>query len=135
GDEIDAMYGELGDHKTCVIEMACASGIELIPPGRLSPLKTTTYGTGQLIKQALDHGLSSFIIALGGSATNDGGLGMLQALGLKALDKHGNEIGYGGGELNRIHTIDLSSFDQRIKDCNFLIASDVQNPLIGADGA
>lgn len=135
GNKIEAAYGILGDSETCVIEMATASGLNLVPDEQLSPLKATTYGTGQLIKQALDDGFSSFIIGIGGSATNDGGAGMLQALGLQILDKNGNEIGYGGGELSKINQIDMKSFDKRIKDCNFIIASDVQNPLIGANGA
>ncbi|UJL45579.1 glycerate kinase [Virgibacillus sp. NKC19-16] len=135
GNKVEAAYGVLGDGKTCVIEMATASGLNLVPEEKLSPLQATTYGTGQLIKQALDDGFSSFIIGIGGSATNDGGAGMLQALGLQLLNKNGKEIGYGGGELNQIKQINMSSFDKRIKDCNFIIASDVQNPLIGADGA
>ncbi|WP_339227128.1 glycerate kinase [Oceanobacillus sp. FSL K6-2867] len=135
GTEVRAAYGVLGDKKTCVIEMALASGLTLLKDEELSPLKATTYGTGQLIKQALDDGFTSFIIAIGGSATNDGGAGMLQALGLKIFNKDGNEIGYGGGELNKIALIEDDSFDSRIKACNFLIASDVENPLIGPNGA
>ncbi|GGC85216.1 glycerate kinase [Thalassobacillus devorans] len=135
GNEVEAAYGILGEGETCVIEMASASGLALIPEGKLSPLETTTYGTGQLIKKAMDDGLSSFILALGGSATNDGGAGMLQALGLKILDNHANQIEYGGGELNKVSKIEMESFDKRIKDCKFLIASDVQNPFIGPDGA
>ncbi|KKK38816.1 glycerate kinase [Mesobacillus campisalis] len=135
GDLVEADYGVLGDDKTCVIEMATASGLALVPPGQLDPLKATTYGTGQLIRQALDDGYSSFILAIGGSATNDGGAGMLQALGLKLLDEQGNEIGYGGGELGKVHTVDASEFDSRISASTFLIASDVENPLIGPNGA
>ncbi|WP_373893564.1 glycerate kinase [Virgibacillus sp. CBA3643] len=135
GSKVEAAYGVLGDGRTCVIEMATASGLNLVPEEKLSPLQATTYGTGQLIKQALDDGFSSFIIGIGGSATNDGGAGMLQALGLQLLNENGNEIDYGGGELNQIKQINMRSFDKRIKDCNFIIASDVQNPLIGTDGA
>ncbi|MBY7144309.1 glycerate kinase [Virgibacillus sp. NKC19-3] len=135
GNKVEAAYGVLGDGKTCVIEMATASGLNLIPEGNLSPLQATTYGTGQLIKQALDDGFSSFIIGVGGSATNDGGAGMLQALGLQLLNENGHEIGYGGGELNRMKQIDMRYFDKRIKDCSFRIASDVQNPLTGVNGA
>ncbi|WP_053360662.1 glycerate kinase [Bacillus sp. FJAT-27251] len=135
GSLVEADYGVLGDNKTCVIEMATASGLALVPPGQLDPLKATTYGTGQLIRQALDEGYTSFILAIGGSATNDGGAGMLQALGLKLLDEQGNEIGYGGGELGKVHTVDASEFDSRISASTFLIASDVENPLIGPDGA
>ncbi|QUW21321.1 glycerate kinase [Sporosarcina sp. Marseille-Q4063] len=135
GNEVKAAYGILGDGETCVIEMASASGLALVPEGKLAPLDATTYGAGQLIKQALDDGFSSFIIALGGSATNDGGAGMLQALGLKLLDKMGKEVGYGGGKLADIERIDTQYFDSRIKNSKFLVASDVQNPLIGLNGA
>lgn len=135
GNQVEAVYGILGDDQTCVIEMASASGLHLVPEGKLSPLKATTYGTGQLIKQALDEGFTSFIIGLGGSATNDGGAGMLQALGLQILDETENEVGHGGGELNKIKRIAFHTFDKRIKDCSFIIASDVQNPMVGLDGA
>ncbi|WP_152655464.1 glycerate kinase [Oceanobacillus sp. CFH 90083] len=135
GNKVEAGYGVLGDKKTCVIEMAAASGLTLISNEELSPLEATTYGTGQLIKQALDDGFTSFIVGLGGSATNDGGAGMLQALGLRISDADGNEIGYGGASLEQIASIDTDSFDSRIKGCQFLIASDVENPLIGPNGA
>lgn len=135
GEKIQAEYGVLGDQKTCIIEVASASGIMLVPEGRLNPLIATTFGTGELIKKALDDGLRSFILALGGSATNDGGAGMLQALGVKLMDEKRNEISYGGAELIRIKTVDINGLDQRIKESTFLIASDVQNPLIGQDGA
>lgn len=135
GNQVEAAYGILGDSETCVIEMATASGLHLMPGEKRSPLQATTYGTGQLIQRALDDGFISFIIGLGGSATNDGGAGMLQALGLQLFDEQGNKIGHGGGELNKIKKIDLHSFDNRIKDSKFIIASDVQNPLIGPEGA
>lgn len=135
GNAVQASYGVLGDGETCVIEMATASGLHLVPDGQLSPLTTTTYGTGELIKQALNDGYKSFIIGLGGSATNDGGAGMLQALGMNLLDIEGKEIDFGGGELNNINQINLTYFDERIKGCQFLIASDVQNPLVGPTGA
>ncbi|GAA0323034.1 glycerate kinase [Oceanobacillus oncorhynchi subsp. oncorhynchi] len=135
GNKVEAGYGVLGDKKTCVIEMAAASGLTLLSEEELSPLEATTYGTGQLIKQALDDGFTSFVVGLGGSATNDGGAGMLQALGLRILDTEGNEIGYGGAALDKIASIETDSFDSRIKDCQFLIASDVENPLIGFNGA
>ena len=134
-NQVEAAYGVLGDGKTCVIEMASASGLHLVPDGMLSPLKATTYGTGELILKALRDGFSSFIIGLGGSATNDGGAGMLQALGMHLLDKQGNEIDRGGGELCKVHHIDVNSFDKRIRECKFIIASDVQNPLVGVEGA
>ncbi|MFJ8256683.1 glycerate kinase [Peribacillus asahii] len=134
-DSVQAAYGVLGDGQTCVIEMASASGLCLIDSTRRNPLLTTTFGTGQLIKKALDDGCQKFILAIGGSATNDGGIGMLQALGMQLLDSDGKAIGYGGEELSRIVQIDDQDFDSRIADCEFLIASDVQNPLIGKDGA
>jgi glycerate 2-kinase len=135
GQKVEAEYGVLGDGKTCVIEMANASGISLIPREELNPLKATTFGTGELIKQAVDDGFRSFILALGGSATNDGGAGMLQALGLSLLDEQGNQISTGGAELAKIRSIHVSDFDERIQDCQFLIASDVENPFIGPNGA
>lgn len=135
GDPVEAEYGILEDSGTCIIEMASASGLELIPKADLNPLKATTYGTGELIKRALDDGYTTFILAIGGSATNDGGAGMLQALGMRLLDEHGEDISFGGGELKNIHRIDLSSFDPRIARSTFVIASDVENPLIGPDGA
>ncbi|MBS4197196.1 glycerate kinase [Lederbergia citri] len=135
GKEVDAHFGILGDKNTCVIEMAVASGLNLIKESERDPMLTTTYGTGELIKVALDQGYRNFVIAIGGSATNDGGVGMLQALGMEFKDKAGNEIGFGGGELRKIHHISIEQFDQRIKDSMFLIASDVENPLVGEKGA
>lgn len=135
GEAVEAEYGVLGDGETCVIEMASASGLACIASDKLNPRLATTYGTGELIKQALDDGFQSFILAIGGSATNDGGAGMLQALGMKLLEEEGKEISFGGAELARIHSIDMSGFDKRIKNRKFLIASDVQNPFIGPDGA
>lgn len=132
---VEAAYGILGDEKTCIIEMASASGLHLVPEGELSPLKATTFGTGELIRQALDDGFTSFIIGIGGSATNDGGAGMLQALGLKILDDSGEAIGLGGGELQKVSTLDFGNFDKRISQSRFIIASDVQNPLVGPEGA
>jgi glycerate 2-kinase len=135
GQKVEAEYGVLGDGKTCVIEMASASGLSLIPKDKLNPLKTTTFGTGELLKQALDDGYYSFILAIGGSATNDAGAGMLQALGMKILDAERKQIPFGGEQLAKVKSIDLSDFDSRIKTSNFVIASDVQNPLIGKNGA
>lgn len=132
---VQAAYGVLGNQDTCVIEMASASGLILVPPDERNPLITTTYGTGELIRSALDDGCRRFIVGLGGSATNDGGIGMLQALGMRLLDASGHEVGFGGGELRRIVAIDDRDFDPRIKEASFLIASDVQNPLIGPHGA
>ncbi|MGG1658607.1 glycerate kinase family protein [Brevibacillus sp. NRS-1366] len=132
---VKAAYGILGDQVTCVIEMASASGLILVPPEVRNPMISTTYGTGELIRRALDDGCRNFIVGIGGSATNDGGIGMLQALGVRLLDADGNEVGFGGGELHRIVEIDDQNLDSRIRESHFLIASDVQNPLIGPNGA
>jgi len=135
GDEVLASYGILGDKKTAVIEMAEASGLTLVPENKRNPLITTTYGTGQLIKAALDQGCRKMIIGIGGSATNDGGAGMLQALGVKLLDREGKEIGFGGGELKKVFRIDTKYLDNRLSQTKVLIASDVSNPLCGPKGA
>jgi len=135
GDEVLASYGILADKKTAVIEMAAASGLTLVPEGKRNPLITTTYGTGQLIKAALDQGCRKMIIGIGGSATNDGGAGMVQDLGVKLLDQEGKEIGFGGGELKKIIRIDISGMDNRLSDTKVLVASDVNNPLCGPKGA
>lgn len=135
GDEVLASYGILGDKKTAVIEMAEASGLNLVPENKRNPLITTTYGTGQLIKAALDHGCRKMIIGIGGSATNDGGAGMVQALGAKLIDKDGEEIGFGGGELKKVFRIDTKYLDNRLSETKVLIASDVSNPLCGPKGA
>ncbi|MEK3719466.1 glycerate kinase family protein [Paenibacillus sp. FSL H8-0034] len=135
GAPVTAEYGLLEPDQTAVIEMATASGLYLIPSEERNPLLATTYGTGELIRHALDAGCRSFLLALGGSATNDGGAGMLQALGMRLLDSDGNSVGYGGGTLDRVASIDDSNWDPRIAESRFLIASDVQNPFIGPDGA
>ncbi|MBE3592795.1 MAG: glycerate kinase [Thermoanaerobacter sp.] len=135
GRDIESFYGILGDGKTAVIEMAAASGLYLLKDYERNPMITTTYGTGQLIKDALDRGCREFIIAIGGSATNDGGAGMAMALGVKFYDKYGREIGLGGGELSKIYSIDTSNLDDRLKECEFIVACDVANPLIGENGA
>ncbi len=135
GDEVLASYGILGDKKTAVIEMAEASGLTLVPENKRNPLITTTYGTGQLIKAALDQGCRKMIIGIGGSATNDGGAGMVQALGAKLLDKDREEIGFGGGELKKLNRIDISNLDNRLSDTKVLVASDVNNLLCGPKGA
>lgn len=132
---VDAFYGILGDGNTAVIEMAAASGITLLSKEKRNPMKTTTYGTGELIKHALDMGCRNFIIGIGGSATNDGGAGMLSALGVKLMDKNGDEIGFGGGNLDKLNVIDVSEIDSRIKLCNIVAACDVDNPLCGVRGA
>ena len=139
GRAVQAQYGLLhqGDEAVAVIEMASATGLTLISSEERDPLKASTYGTGELIKKALDDGCRRFLLALGGSATNDGGAGMLQALGLKLLDAEGTPLadGIGGGELHRIATIDDSGWDSRVAEASFLIATDVQNPFVGPSGA
>lgn len=135
GEEVDAFYGISGDEKCAFIEMAAASGLELVPPQLRNPLNTTSYGTGELICNALDQGVKHIIIGIGGSATNDGGAGMVQALGVKLLDKQGKQIGFGGGMLAQLATIDIAGLDSRIKQCQIDVACDVTNPLTGREGA
>lgn len=135
GDEIKAEYGILGDGEIGILEMASASGIHLVPKEKRNPLITTSYGTGQLIKACLDKGVKKLLIGIGGSATNDGGAGVVQALGGKLLDKDGNELSFGGGELKKLHKIDLTNFDKRLKDVKIEVACDVNNPLCGEKGA
>ncbi|CPR17396.1 glycerate kinase [Brenneria goodwinii] len=135
GDNIAAFFGLSGDEKTAFIEMAAASGLEQVPAQQRNPLLTTSYGTGELIRCALDHGVEHCIIGIGGSATNDGGAGMVQALGAKLLDASGAQIGFGGGELDKLASIDIGELDARIKKCRFEVACDVTNPLTGEQGA
>ncbi|MDR0824491.1 MAG: glycerate kinase [Prevotella sp.] len=132
---INAKYGILGDSKTAVIEMASASGLPLVPVEKRNPMNTSTYGTGELIKDALIRGCVNFLIGIGGSATNDAGTGMLQALGFKFLDKDGKELGQGGRILDKIHKIDCSQVMPRLEEARFTIACDVNNPFSGENGA
>ena len=135
GEKVNASWGISGDGKTAFIEMAAASGLELVPAEKRDPLVTTSRGTGELILQALESGATNIIIGIGGSATNDGGAGMVQALGAKLCDANGNEIGFGGGSLNTLNDIDISGLDPRLKDCAIRVACDVTNPLVGDNGA
>ena len=135
GVEIDAQYGALGDGMTAVIEMAAASGLTLVPPGKRNPLVTTTYGTGQLIQAALDRGCRKLIIGIGGSATNDGGAGMAQALGAGLLTASGKQVKWGGGGLSELISIDVSELDSRLAATETVVACDVNNPLTGERGA
>lgn len=135
GNSIKSYWGILGDNETAVIEMAAASGLTLVPKEQRNPRITTTYGTGQLIKAALNKGLRKIIIGIGGSATNDGGSGMANALGIRFLDKDGRELTAGGLPLNRLAHIDVSGIDPRLADTNILVACDVDNPLCGPHGA
>ncbi|MFC4410374.1 glycerate kinase [Chungangia koreensis] len=132
---IDATYGVLGDGETAVIEIAEASGLTLLSDEERNPIHTSTFGTGQLIRYALEAGFRKFIIGLGGSATNDGGLGILQALGMKFLNEEGKSIGSGGGALKNLYRIDDSQFDLRIFESQFIVACDVDNPFVGENGA
>ena len=135
GEPVQARYGLTGDGKTAIVEMAAASGLALVAPGRRNPLVTTSYGTGELIGAALDAGARHLIIAIGGSATNDGGAGMLQALGVRLQDRSGTEIGFGGGSLAGLDRIDTSALDERLQACRIEAACDVDNPLTGPKGA
>jgi glycerate 2-kinase len=135
GKPVEAYYGITGDGLTGVLEMASASGIQLVPTAERNPMVTTTFGTGELIKACLDHGVKKLLIGIGGSATNDGGAGMLQALGGKLLDGAGRELAFGGGELRKLESIDLSGLDSRLQEVMVEVACDVTNPLCGSRGA
>ncbi len=135
GDMVEAYWGILGDGETAVIEMAAASGLPLVPNDKKDPRIATTYGTGQLIKAALDRGLGKIIIGIGGSATNDGGCGMAQALGGSFIDSSGKELPYGGAALSKLDSVDLSGMDTRLTDTVIMVACDVDNPLCGPKGA
>lgn len=135
GNKIRTSFGILKNKKPAIIEMAQASGLWRVPEKKRNPLYTTTYGTGELIRRALDEGAGEIIIGIGGSATNDGGMGIARALGAKFFDIKGKEIGLGGKDLKHIFRIDISSLDKRIKSTKFIVASDVFNPLCGPKGA
>lgn len=135
GEEITSRFGILGEKNIAIIEMASTSGLELISSEKRNPYITTTYGTGQLMLKALDQNVEEIILGIGGSATNDGGAGMLQALGAKLLDKNGDEIGFGGYELSKLDKIDFSNLDKRLKNIKILVACDVTNPLTGKNGS
>ncbi|EWG11149.1 glycerate kinase [Cytobacillus firmus] len=135
GQPVKAFFGLMGDGKTAVIEMAAASGLHLVPTEKRNPLLTSTRGTGELIAAAMDTGVKHIIIGIGGSATNDAGAGMIQALGGKLLDKTGREIGQGGGSLAELTAIDMSNLDSRLREVHIEVACDVDNPLTGPSGA
>ena len=135
GEPVAGFYGVSGDEQCAFIEMAAASGLELLSPAQRNPLKTTSWGTGELIRHALDLGVRRIIIGLGGSATNDGGAGMVQALGAKLLTDEHQHIGQGGAELAALMKIDISELDSRLADCQIDVACDVTNPLTGEEGA
>jgi glycerate 2-kinase len=133
--DIESYYGLLPDNKTAVIEMAAASGLELLSKEERNPMLTSTFGTGQLIRSALDQGCKRIYLGIGGSATNDGGAGMARALGVRFLNTEGREIKNSGRHLLEISHIDLSSLDYRIHRCEVVVLSDVNNPLCGQNGA
>ena len=134
GEPVDCIYGILGDSKTAIIEMASAAGITFVPDDKRNPLHTTTYGVGEVIKDAISKGCRHFVVGIGGSATNDGGIGMLQALGYGLLDKDGNQVAMGGKGLKGLETITDDTVIPELKDCSFRIACDVTNPLCGEFG-
>lgn len=130
-----ARYGILGDQRTAIIEMAEINGLTTLSPIKRNPMKTSTYGTGELIKDALEKGFRRFIIGIGGSATNDAGMGMMQALGAHLYDKQGNELEQGGKIMEQIAHIDLNHLHPALKEATFIVACDVQNPFCGPQGA
>lgn len=134
GDWVTARYGILGDGNTAVIEMAEASGLRLVSPDNRNPLLASTYGTGELIRHALDQKVKTIIIGIGGSATVDAGLGAIMALGARFYDSKGNLSALGGGALKTIHSVDLSELDPRLAITKILVACDVKNPLLGPQG-
>lgn len=135
GETIQAQWGAMGDGVTAVIEMARTSGLALLSLDERDPLNASTYGLGQAISEALNEGFRKFIVGIGGSATNDAGAGMAQALGANLLDARGNTISFGGAALSSLQTVDISNMDSRIKESKFLVACDVSNPLTGEEGA
>jgi len=135
GEPVEAQFGLLGDDVTGVVEMAQAAGLFLVPPDKRNPLQATTYGVGELMLAALDAGCTQLIVGLGGSATNDGGAGMAQALGVRLLGPEGREVGRGGAALKDLERIDISGLDPRIPRTTIYAASDVINPLCGPNGA
>jgi glycerate kinase len=135
GEPVLARWGVLGDGETAVIEMAAASGLPLVPKERRDPRVTTTYGTGELIRAALDAGLTKLVVGIGGSATNDGGTGLARALGARFLDAAGKDLPEGGAALVRLARIDLAGLDPRLAKAQVTVACDVDNPLTGPRGA
>ena len=135
GERRPTQWGAMGDGVTAVIEMARTSGLALVPLDRRDPLNATTYGLGEIVRAALDDGFRRFIMGIGGSATNDAGAGMAQALGVRLLDDAGNELPYGGAALANLSRIDMTGIDPRVTESSFLVACDVSNPLTGPEGA
>jgi glycerate kinase len=132
---VEAYFGLLGDGQTAVVEMALASGLHLVPEDKRNPLKTTTYGTGELIAAALDQGAKKVIVGIGGSATVDGGAGMAQALGCSLLDQQDRDIPRGGQGLARLSRVDINERHPKLQGVQTVVACDVDNPLTGPQGA
>lgn len=135
GTPIKASYGLIEDEDLAIVEVASACGLTLLSEDKLNPLVTTTFGVGELINHAFKAGARKFIIGLGGSSTNDGGAGMLQAMGYEFLDGAGKEIEFGGGALSSVHSINQTAESEKFKDCEFRVACDVSNVLYGEQGA
>ena len=135
GSKIKADWGALSNKKTAILEMARTSGLALINPKDLDPYKATTFGLGELISKAMDKGYREFIVGIGGSATNDAGAGLAQALGVRLLNASGKEIDFGGFNLKYLDSIDMSRIDPRVKESIFKVACDVDNPMCGPEGA
>lgn len=135
GERRTAEWGAMGDGATAVIEMARTSGLALVPDEKRNPLVTTTFGLGEAIIHAIDAGYRRFIIGIGGSATNDAGAGMAQALGVRLLDSGGRDLEFGGAALSKLNNIDMSGLNDTVHSCEFLVACDVNNPLTGPTGA
>ena len=135
GELVRAQWGVMANGKTAVIEMARASGLALVPPERRDPRITTSYGAGELIREALDKGCREIIIGVGGSATNDAGAGLAQALGARLTDADGKQLRFGGAALSDLNRIELGSMDTRLRECRIRVAADVNNPLCGPLGA
>ncbi|NWQ39545.1 glycerate kinase [Bacillus sp. EB106-08-02-XG196] len=135
GEKVEGFFGLIHDGKTAVIEMAAASGLHLLSPEKRNPLQTTTFGVGELLLAALEYNVETIILGLGGSSTNDGGAGMVQALGGRLFDVNGCDIGFGGGALADLHSINLEGFEVRLNEIRFEVACDVENPLLGETGA
>ena len=134
GEKVNAEYGIIPSTATAIIEMSSAAGITLVPENNRNPLYTTTYGVGEIILDAIERGCGKFIIGIGGSATNDGGVGMLSALGFEFLDENGNKAAHGASALRDIKEIKIDTADPRLSECQFNIACDVKNPLCGENG-
>ena len=134
GKAVRAEYGIIEETKTAIMEMATAAGITLVSDDERNPMNTTTYGVGEMIADAIGKGCRNFIIGIGGSATNDGGIGMLSALGFGFYDKNGNRVGVYGKDLENVARITVDGVPAELSECNFSIACDVTNPLCGENG-